>query len=328
MPQRRVTARNLPTKEAAPPLTGEPPIRYGRDTGVIGVELEQGGEWAALFAHATSTGASHSYINQSVTTGASPAFVDLTITTPVSIYALSHDAFADFDAAEHFLQTAIDHVSTGFATGLLKVTTGTGALSSITDNSANWDLAVAHISADGSSHTYIDQAVTTASSPTFAGADLGSGILVFGASDEVKMQYTSHASAATLNEYPVGGDIVNTRYALRCAEAVTNYCRFVAATGTTGALTSSNQIGGLFFTITQADPGTLKSKCEVTVNTGDSLQTALTIADTKAATFASSVDAVAGYKDNGTAGIDTTFLDADGNTITVSGGIITAKTAP
>ena len=44
--------------------------------------------------------------------------------------------------------------------------------------------------------------------------------------------------------------------------------------------------------------------------------------------FNGAVDAVAGFKDNGTAGIDTTFLDADGNTITVSGGIITAKTAP
>jgi len=40
------------------------------------------------------------------------------------------------------------------------------------------------------------------------------------------------------------------------------------------------------------------------------------------------VDASTGFKDNGSAGIDTTFLDADGNTITVSGGIITAKTAP
>lgn len=40
------------------------------------------------------------------------------------------------------------------------------------------------------------------------------------------------------------------------------------------------------------------------------------------------IDAVGGFKDNGTAGIDTTFVDADGNTITVSGGIITAKTAP
>jgi len=40
------------------------------------------------------------------------------------------------------------------------------------------------------------------------------------------------------------------------------------------------------------------------------------------------VNAVGGFKDNGKAGIDTTFEDADGNTITVSGGIITAKTAP
>ena len=43
---------------------------------------------------------------------------------------------------------------------------------------------------------------------------------------------------------------------------------------------------------------------------------------------ASNVDSVTGYKDNGTAGIDTTFLDADGNTITVSGGIIVSKVAP
>jgi len=39
-------------------------------------------------------------------------------------------------------------------------------------------------------------------------------------------------------------------------------------------------------------------------------------------------DAVGGFSDNGTPGIDTTFLDQDGNTITVNGGIITAKTAP
>jgi len=38
------------------------------------------------------------------------------------------------------------------------------------------------------------------------------------------------------------------------------------------------------------------------------------------------VDAAAGFKDNGTAGIDGSFTDNDGNTITVSGGIITALT--
>ena len=36
----------------------------------------------------------------------------------------------------------------------------------------------------------------------------------------------------------------------------------------------------------------------------------------------------AGYEAGGVAGITTTFLDADGNTITVTKGLITAKTAP
>jgi len=46
------------------------------------------------------------------------------------------------------------------------------------------------------------------------------------------------------------------------------------------------------------------------------------------ATFSGVVRADGGFSDGASAGIDTTFLDQDGNTITVSGGIITAKTAP
>jgi len=46
-----------------------------------------------------------------------------------------------------------------------------------------------------------------------------------------------------------------------------------------------------------------------------------------AATFSNNVDA-ASFSVGSTAGIDTTFVDADGNTITVTKGIITAKTAP
>ena len=70
------------------------------------------------------------------------------------------------------------------STGLMKVATGTGIVSSITDSSSNWDLAFSHISAsgtshsdvvlnnvhrisDGSDHSFIDQDVTSASSPTF-----------------------------------------------------------------------------------------------------------------------------------------------------------------
>jgi len=40
------------------------------------------------------------------------------------------------------------------------------------------------------------------------------------------------------------------------------------------------------------------------------------------------VDASAGFKDNGHAGIDGSFVDTDGNTVTVSGGIIIAITPP
>jgi hypothetical protein len=40
------------------------------------------------------------------------------------------------------------------------------------------------------------------------------------------------------------------------------------------------------------------------------------------------VNAVGGFSDNGSAGIDGSFLNGDGNTVTVSGGIITAITSP
>jgi len=72
-------------------------------------------------------------------------FIDVNISTPSLIYALSHDSFADFASAEHFLQTAITNVSTALATGLLKVTTSSGALSVITDNSTNWNSAYSAI---------------------------------------------------------------------------------------------------------------------------------------------------------------------------------------
>lgn len=54
---------------------------------------------------------------------------------------IDHDALTNFASNEHFVQTVIDHVSTTLATGLLKVTTTTGALSVITDSSANWNTA-------------------------------------------------------------------------------------------------------------------------------------------------------------------------------------------
>lgn len=62
----------------------------------------QGGQ-ANQYYHLTA--AEHGFVSgvnaQSLLTTATPTFNDLTISVPVNIYALSHDAFADFVANEH-----------------------------------------------------------------------------------------------------------------------------------------------------------------------------------------------------------------------------------
>lgn len=45
------------------------------------------------------------------------------------------------DSTIHYLQTSITNLSSSLDTGLVKLTTGTGALSTIADNSTNWDTA-------------------------------------------------------------------------------------------------------------------------------------------------------------------------------------------
>ena len=71
----------------------------------------------------------------------SPTFTDITLTDPDNIYDLSHDEFADFLSTEHFLQSDITHITPTLSTGLVKVTDGTGELSTVPDNSTNWDTA-------------------------------------------------------------------------------------------------------------------------------------------------------------------------------------------
>jgi len=53
------------------------------------------------------------------------------ITLATNDSEIDHDSLSNFAANEHFLQTAITNVSTALSTGILKVTTGTGALSSV-----------------------------------------------------------------------------------------------------------------------------------------------------------------------------------------------------
>jgi len=85
---------------------------------------------------------------------------------------IDHDALSNFASNEHFLQTAITNVSTALATGLLKVTTSTGALSVVTDSSTDWDTAYTHVSNNGTDHSYIDQSVISGATPTFTGTNI------------------------------------------------------------------------------------------------------------------------------------------------------------
>lgn len=54
---------------------------------------------------------------------------------------IDHNQLNNYASNRHFLQTDIAYLSTALVTGLVKVTTGTGALSIVTDNSANWNTA-------------------------------------------------------------------------------------------------------------------------------------------------------------------------------------------
>ena len=54
---------------------------------------------------------------------------------------INHNALDNYSSTRHFLMTEIDHLDTGLSTGLVKVTTGTGVISIVTDSSANWNTA-------------------------------------------------------------------------------------------------------------------------------------------------------------------------------------------
>jgi hypothetical protein len=81
----------------------------------------------------------------------SGANANVTLSTDDS--EIDHNALLNYSANRHFLQTEITNVSTLLSTGLLKVTTGTGALSVITDNSGNWDTAYTHSQDNTQAHS-------------------------------------------------------------------------------------------------------------------------------------------------------------------------------
>lgn len=113
----------------------------------------------------------------------SPTFVDLTLSSPSNIYALSHDSFADFVADEHFLQTAITNISTALSTGILKVTTGTGALSSLATDITGAELEELSDGSETTLHSHADGGtdekvkIDAAATAGYIGAVYNDGVL-------------------------------------------------------------------------------------------------------------------------------------------------------
>ncbi|MBU1125434.1 MAG: hypothetical protein KKC84_05375, partial [Candidatus Omnitrophica bacterium] len=105
-------------------------------------------------------------------------------------------AFSD-DGSAVSADTAQGYLSTGLSTGLVKVTTGTGALSVVTDSTSNWDTAYTH-----------SQATTNVHGLTFTSEGSGGGL----DADTVDTYTTATAATAnTLALRDANGDLT-TRY--------------------------------------------------------------------------------------------------------------------
>jgi len=86
--------------------------------------------------------------------------------------------------------------------GVGEIITSAGDITNATNT--NWDAAYSHISANGTSHTYINQDVTTTGTPTFAnitlnpsGTDSGAEIANTGTGNDIK--FTKDATSAYIN---------------------------------------------------------------------------------------------------------------------------------
>jgi hypothetical protein len=136
--------------------------------------------------HITSDGTDHTFINQDIRSSASPTFQNLTVPGNVDGRDVSVDG-SKLDTIENGAE--VNNISDPDASAL----TGGGSIALHTHDASNIiDLqlaisgnvdvvaSVAHITSDGSSHTFINQDVTTGGSPTFAGLSVTGAIAAEG----------------------------------------------------------------------------------------------------------------------------------------------------
>jgi len=164
-------------------------------------------EWDAAYSHISSNGSSHSYINQNVTSGSSPTFDGANFT------GIDHgdlDGLSDDDHTQYLLASG-SRALAGAWNMNSKALTNVNIDSGTIDNAVThteWDAAYSHISSNGSSHSYIDQDVTSGSKPTFNGGNftgINHGALT-GLGDDDHTQYVLRQPTADTVINNSGGD--------------------------------------------------------------------------------------------------------------------------
>ena len=125
-------------------------------------------------AHASSSGASHTYLDQSVVSGATPTFTGTNfsgIPTGAVAQATTAALGAVALATTAEVNTGTD-ANKAITPDALNGSAPTISVANVSDTLAGIDSdATAHASATGASHSYIDQDVTSGSTPTFTGTN-------------------------------------------------------------------------------------------------------------------------------------------------------------
>ena len=227
-----------------------------------------------------------------------------------------------------------------------------------TGTSTNWNAAYAHVSATGASHDYIDQAVTIISSPEFSGITLTSaniGNILINSGGDYRIGVTGKTDLMTL--YPSGivlDGALNITGVVNLIDTTLegfvssydwnnldikpntgnnrmNIRVYPSGTQDHTMITLMNSAAGGGYVRLEID-GLIATLKTVGADTRMILDSPGTISffdpATASISAAGKITAADGFQDGSNTGIDTTFLDADGNTIAVSGGIIYAKIAP
>ncbi len=170
-------------------------IRVGTAGGLtVGTRTLTDDEWTQLTNIGSSAISSTEWgyvaAMQSVSTSASPTFVGLTLSSSLDMGAAAITNVGNVDGVDisTFKSTFNTHTGTTNAhiSNLNQIPTrnhddlaskdgNSSYLHSTSAEQTNWNAAVSHVSANGSSHSYINQSVTSSASPTFAGMTFGNG---------------------------------------------------------------------------------------------------------------------------------------------------------